>query len=279
VVTGAPAGVGRTALGAAMVRATESRRADRLFRDPFAAAFLAAAPTVRDHAARGAVAWVSGLSAAGAGFWAQVALRTRFFDDHLLDAAARGVRQVVLLAAGLDCRAYRLAWPPGVRLFEVDLPDVLAFKARVLAEREAVPRCASRLVPADLRGDWAAPLAAAGLRPDEPSAWLLEGLLIYLSADEVVRLLETLGGLSAAGSRVAFEYGRTDAEAPRRRAERLPALAEYAALWKGGLPDAPDWLASRGWRLERHDLAEVADRYGRALAGPSPGGLLTAARG
>ena len=198
-----PAGVGRTALGVAMVRAIESRRGDRLFRDPYAAAFLAAAPAVFDIGGRGAVACLGGLSSAGAAFWSHAVIRTRFFDDYLLAATGQGIRQVVLLAAGLDTRAFRLDWPAGVRLFELDLAGVLDFKRRVLDERAAKPRCDRRPVAADLRTDWAAPLARAGLRPDQPTAWLLEGLLIYLSADEVIDLLTTLGGLSATGSRVA----------------------------------------------------------------------------
>jgi methyltransferase (TIGR00027 family) len=275
---GVPAGVGRTALGVAMIRAKESRRSDRLFSDPYAAAFLAAAPAVFDRADRGAVACLSGLSSAGAAFWSHAVIRTRFFDDYLLDATGRGLRQAVLLAAGLDTRAYRLDWPAGVRLFELDLADVLDFKWRVLGRQAAVPRCDHRPVPADLREDWITPLTGAGLRPDQPTAWLLEGLLIYLSADEVIHLLTTLGELSAAGSRVAFEFESARAGALREQTGRLPAMAEYAALWKGGLADVPGWLANHGWLLEMHDRARVATGYGRAPGGPTTGGFATAVR-
>jgi len=270
-----PAGVGRTALGVALVRAMESRRPDRLFHDPYAAAFLAAAPTVFDRDRRGAVAGLGGLSAAGAAFSSHAVIRTRFFDDHLLDVTEQGVRQVVLLAAGLDTRAYRLPWPAGVRLFEVDLAEVLDFKRRVLAKRAAVPRCDRRPVPADLCADWTVPLTGAGLRPDRPTAWLLEGLLIYLSAEETTHLLTSVGDLSVAGSRVAFEFEAADADTLRERAGRVPAIAEYVALWKGGLPDVPGWLAARGWLPEKHHWADVVTRYGRA-AGPSRGGFVTA---
>ncbi|MEV4259539.1 SAM-dependent methyltransferase, partial [Spirillospora sp. NPDC049652] len=136
-------GVGRTALGVARMRAAEHRRPDRLFTDPFAAAFAAAgppAPPGRDGPMRDLLIL-------------QVIVRTRFYDDYLRAAADAGIRQVVLLAAGLDTRAFRLDWPAGTRLFEVDLPDVLAFKAATLADAE--PRCERAAVAADLREEWA----------------------------------------------------------------------------------------------------------------------------
>jgi methyltransferase (TIGR00027 family) len=268
--------VGRTALGVAMVRAIESRRRDRLFCDPYAAAFLAAAPKVFDPADRGAVACLSGLSRTGTSFWSRAVIRTRFFDDYLVDAVGRGIRQVVLLAAGLDTRAYRLNWPAGVRLFELDLPEVLEFKRQVLASQSAKPRCDYRPVPADLREDWAALLTGAGLRIDQPTAWLLEGLLIYLSAAEVAHVLSTLDELSATGSWVAFESETADAETLQRQARDLPALAEYAELWQGGLPDPAGWLAARNWRPELHDLGDAANRYGRYATELSGAGFLTA---
>lgn len=272
------AGVGRTALGVAMVRAMESRRRDRLFCDPYAAAFLSAARDVFDPAERGAVACLSGLSGAGTAFWSQVVVRTRFFDDYLVDAVGRGIRQVVLLAAGLDTRAYRLHWPADVRLFELDRPDVLEFKRQVLGTRAAVPRCDYRPVPGDLREDWAEQLTGAGLRADQPTAWLLEGLLIYLSATEVAHMLRRLDELSATGSRVAFESGTVDAETLKRQARELPTLTEYAELWQGGLPDPDALLRARGWLTELRDLSDAASRYGRYTAESSGDGFLTATR-
>jgi methyltransferase (TIGR00027 family) len=270
--------VGRTALGVAMVRAIESRRRDRLFSDPYAAAFLAAAPKVFNPADRGAVACLSGLSRTGTSFWSRAVIRTRFFDDYLVDATGRGVRQIVLLAAGLDTRAYRLNWPADVRLFELDLPEVLEFKRQVLASRSAKPRCDYRPIPADLREDWATVLTGAGLRTDQPTAWLLEGLLIYLSAAEVAHVLSTLSELSPTDSQVAFESETVDAGTLQRQARDLPPLAHYAELWQGGLADPAGWLAARGWRTELHDLAAAASRYRRYAAELSGAGFLTATR-
>lgn len=273
-----PAGVGRTALGVAMFRAAESRRSDRLFHDPYAAAFRAAAPAVFDREQRGTVARL-GMATLGAAFQAHVVIRTRFFDDFLLYATGQGTHQVVLVASGLDTRAYRLAWPAGVRLFEVDLPEVLGFKRRVLDAQTAVPRCDHRLVTADLREDWTTPLTEAGLHRDEPTAWLLEGLLIYLSAGEAGDVFTTIGGLSTAGSRLAFESDDPGIGAIREQARTIPAIAEYTELWKGGLPDTPGWLTAQGWRLTHHDHGEIATGYGRAGSGPSNGGFITAVRG
>jgi O-methyltransferase involved in polyketide biosynthesis len=163
-------GVGETALGAAMMRARESLRPDRLFDDPYADAFVAAAP---EAFADGPADSDNGaLAALEAAFSSAVVVRTRFYDDYLLAACAAGCRQVVLLAAGLDTRAFRLNWPDRVRLFELDLPEVLAFKEGVLARRRAAPRCARTALPVDLREDWPAQLTDAGF---EPSHIAVEG--------------------------------------------------------------------------------------------------------
>lgn len=274
-------GVGKTALGVASVRARESRRPDRLFDDPYAQAFLDAAPGVLPNepvSERDVAAW-GPMASLGAVFHAHGALRTRFFDDFLLTATAAGCEQVVLLAAGLDARAFRLPWPDGVRLFEVDLPAVLTFKQRVLAGQSASPRCERVMVPADLRGDWSRTLVAAGLRETAPTAWLAEGLLIYLSADETAAMLTTVGELSAPGSRLAFEHGGIATDSLLARARTMPALAEYTALWQGGLgTDAPTWLADHGWHVHTHDRAALAASYGRPDPDAANGAFLTAVR-
>ncbi|BDM67680.1 S-adenosyl-L-methionine-dependent methyltransferase [Streptomyces nigrescens] len=272
-------GVAATALGVARIRATESARPDRLFDDPYAAGFVAAAPPRPAAAARTDDAEVPApqREAFYRGLFRHVVLRTRFFDDYLTTATTQhALRQVVILAAGLDTRAHRLPWPDGVRLYEVDLPEVLAFKERVLAEQGARPRCARTAVAADLRTDWTAPLRAAGFAPDEPTAWLVEGLLVYLSAGEAARLLTTLGEQSAPGSRLAFpgsEDFRTSAMMADGRT--LPSMREISALWKGGLDEpAADWLGRHGWQPRIHARETVAASYGRVL-GDRPDGAGT----
>src|SRR5215468_4699251 len=172
--------VSKTAIGVALVRAMESQRPDRLFNDPFAMRFIAAAPEyLSERAQRRQSEGGDGPTPMGAALAAHIAVRTRFYDTYLLQACGQGCRQVVLLAAGLDSRAYRLDFPPGVRLFELDLPPVLAFKERVLAGH--TPNCERIAVPVDLSTEWAGALRQAGFDPTAPTAWLIEGLLIYLT--------------------------------------------------------------------------------------------------
>jgi methyltransferase (TIGR00027 family) len=199
------AGVGKTALGVAYVRAQESRRHDRLFDDPYAQAFLDAAPGLfppTQGEDERTLPEMTGLAAAFA--WHAI-IRTRFYDDYLTAASRAGCRQVVLLAAGLDTRAFRLDWPAETRLFEVDLPDVMAFKQQVLMDRSARPGCLRTVIAADLREAWPQQLTAGGFEPGSATAWLLEGLLIYLSADEATRLLSDITALSGSDSQMAFE--------------------------------------------------------------------------
>ncbi|MGH9206112.1 MAG: SAM-dependent methyltransferase, partial [Acidimicrobiales bacterium] len=270
-------GVGKTALGMALVRAEESRRSDRLFNDPYAEAFLAAVPD-----AFGEEQEVSPEQASlAAVFFFHGVVRTRFFDDYLMEASAHGCHQVVLLAAGLDTRSFRLAWPPGVRSFELDRPDVLEVKDRVLSKEGAVPRCSERIVLAvDLRDDWTPRLMEAGFQPTTSTAWLLEGLMAYLSAREAAHLLSTVGELSAPGSQLAFEDGSGADASLLGGARQLPDMNEFTSLWKGGLgEDAPKWLAKHGWRTTVHERVALAASYGRPVPTGAAGRFLTAVRG
>jgi len=275
-----PRGVGKTALGVAHVRARESQREDRLFDDPYAQAFVDAAPGAfpEEQAVRGRPDAHGPLASLGAAFYAHAVIRTRFYDDYLIAATVAGSRQVVLLAAGLDTRAFRLAWPAGTRVFELDLPGVLAFKEAVLGARGAVPRCERVTVPADLRGDWPARLAAAGYGRAQMATWLAEGLIIYLTADEAGRLLSHVGDLSAPGSRLAFEHDPAGTGRLTAMARQIPAMRQYTSLWKGGLGDAPGWLAGHGWRPEFHRLTALGRSYRRPVPDSASSGFLTAVR-
>ncbi|WP_328605120.1 class I SAM-dependent methyltransferase [Amycolatopsis sp. NBC_00345] len=256
--------VGRTAVGVAGLRALESGRPDRLFEDPYAGAFFQAGQALFSAEERG-----DGL---GQVFAEQVAIRTRFFDDFLA-----GADQVVLLAAGLDARAFRLGWPDGARLFELDLPDVLEFKDTVLATQSARPRCERVVVPVDLRDDWPAALCEAGFTPGRPTAWLAEGLLVYLTYDEAARLLTDITALSAPGSRISFEHRpQADGDNLLQRARAVANGASVTGLWKGGLgATAPEWLTAHGWRPETYSRAELAAGYGRPPDEPTAGGFVT----
>jgi methyltransferase (TIGR00027 family) len=156
---------------------------------------------------------------------------------------------------------------------------VLAFKDAVLNSRGAVPRCDRAALAADLREDWAGALLGSGLRPAERTAWLAEGLLIYLTAEEASRLLEAATGLSAPGSQIAFEYNDTDDGGPVSRARTMPGMSRITALWKGGLgADTPDWLGRHGWQVQTHSIGPVAASYHRSIPGRASGGFLTATR-
>jgi methyltransferase (TIGR00027 family) len=274
-------GVEKTALGAAMIRARESRREDRLFNDPYAQAFADAAPGAfpEEPKTSGELAAPGPMASLGEVLYAHAVIRTRFYDDYLTAATATGCPQAVLLAAGLDTRAFRLAWPAGTRVFEVDLPGVLSFKDTVLAAHGAVARCARATVPADLRGDWTAALATAGFDHARPAAWLAEGLLIYLSATEAGRLLTGITSLSAPGSQLSFEHSPAAAAALTGQASQMPRMQEYTRLWKDGLgDDAPGWLTSHGWQPQFRELAALAAAYQRPVPSHARGGYLTATR-
>ncbi|MFJ8622024.1 SAM-dependent methyltransferase [Kitasatospora sp. NPDC093550] len=256
--------VSRTALSVARVRAHESARPEPLFVDPYAAAFVAAADLPAPAADRG--------SALAKSLVAHGILRTRFYDDRLL---AAGAEQVVLLAAGLDTRAYRLDWPAGTRVFELDLAPVLAFKDQVLDGLGARPSSDRSTLPADLRDpDWPARLVEAGFDPARPSAWLAEGLLVYLTAEEAAGLLTAVADLAAPGSRLLLEKGGDPAAAPQD-----PSLAHITDLWRGGLgPDTHGWLDRHGWTSELTTLDRIAETYGRPLSRATTRGFIEAVR-
>ncbi len=184
-------------------------------------------------------------------------LRTKYFDDYLLAAVASGVRQVVILASGLDARAYRLGWPADTVVYEIDQPQVIEFKTRTLADLGAEPTATRRTVAIDLRGDWPAALQAAGLDAGAPTAWLAEGLLIYLPPEAQDRLFDNITGLSAPGSTVATEYvpGIIDFDADRAR-EISASMREQGVdidmpslVYTGQRNHVVDYLRGKSWDI------------------------------
>jgi methyltransferase (TIGR00027 family) len=175
----------------------------------------------------------------------------------------------VLLAAGLDTRALRLPLPAGVRVFELDSPELLAYKEKVLATSAAVARGGRTVLDVDLRADWPARLIEAGFAPADRAVWLVQGVLVYLSAEEAGRLFTSIGRLSAAGSRLACEQSG-------RRGNRDDPVEQ---LWKGGLgARTMDWLERHGWQVERYSGPELAAAYELDHPGP-PTSFLSATMG
>ncbi|PBA29608.1 SAM-dependent methyltransferase [Mycobacterium intracellulare] len=204
------------------------------------------------------------------------AVRTKYFDDYALNATGRGIRQVVILASGLDTRAHRLPWPTGAVVYEIDQPQVMEFKATTLAGLGARSLTTLRAVSVDLRADWPTAVRAAGLDSAAPTAWLAEGLLMYLRPEDQDRLFDNITALSASGSRVATEFVTSivDFDAERARTISNPFRdhgvdIDLASLvYTGQRNHALDYLGAKGWQLEGVPLAELFRRSG--LDAPAP---------
>jgi len=198
-----------------------------------------------------------------------MAVRTKFFDEFFLTATQAGIRQAVILASGLDSRAYRLAWPAGTTVYEIDQPDVIEFKTRTLAELGAEPTAKRRTVAMDLRYDWPSALIEEGFDPNQPTAWSAEGLLGYLPPDAQDRLLDTITELSVPGSRVAVESVPNIDPADHEKAiERMQAVSarwrdhgfdlDFAELvYLGDRNEAASYLGDHGWQLSRNSVKEL----------------------
>lgn len=199
--------VGATATSVAASRALASRGPDPLIDDPYAAILVDAVGL--PHFVRMAN---GDFDDTGDPLFDRdrmrehIAVRTRFFDDFFTSSLATGIRQAVILAAGLDTRAYRLGWPDGTVVFEIDQPAVVEFKTRVLDDAGATPATRRSTVGIDLRDDWPAALRQAGFDPSVPTAWIAEGLLIYLPPEAQDRLLDNVSALSVPGSTLATEH-------------------------------------------------------------------------
>jgi methyltransferase (TIGR00027 family) len=197
-----------------------------------------------------------------------MAVRTKYFDDYFIGATGTGVRQVVILASGLDSRAYRLPWPDGTVVYEIDQPQVIEFKTTTLAGIGAEPTAGRRTVAIDLRADWPAALTAAGLDTAAPTAWLAEGLLIYLPPEAQDRLFDNITALSAPGSTIATEFvpGIIDFDADRVR-EMSGAFREHgididmaSLVYTGERNHVLEYLNGKGWRAEGVTRTELFQR-------------------
>ncbi|OBF93912.1 SAM-dependent methyltransferase [Mycobacterium sp. 852014-52450_SCH5900713] len=266
--------VGATALGVAASRAAETAGSNPLIRDEFARVLVSSAGPAWARLTDPELAWLDGdeqgRRAHRIGIDYQ-AVRTHFFDEYFADAVQAGIRQVVILAAGLDSRAYRLNWPDGTAVYEIDQPKVLEYKTGILQQHGAAPAASRRPVPVDLRDDWPAALAAAGFDRTRPTAWLAEGLLPYLPSDAQDRLFETFTALSAPGSRVAIEaFGlnsRSNSQRWLRMRERLGLDVNVQALTyhEPDRSDAAQWLTDHGWQVRAVDNREEMARLGRPV--------------
>lgn len=226
--------VGQTSRWVAAARARESARDDHLFVDPYAVHL--AGPQ-----GMGMLQYM-GLQATAVIDY--LALRTRFLDDLILAATAQGLRQAVILAAGMDARAYRLPWPTGSRVFELDRPEVLAAKATVLDELGATPACERIAIGVDLTRPWVPELLQAGFDPDQPTIWLVEGILPYLTADDVDGLMATISRHSAPGSHLGADVPGevvTDGHLPLPPGFRIP--------WTFGTDEPASLLTPHGWQV------------------------------
>ncbi|UXA18954.1 SAM-dependent methyltransferase [Mycobacterium sp. SMC-4] len=273
--------VGATATLVAAARAVASRAAEPVIDDPFAAPLVRAVGV--DFFTRLATGELTpadldahdGGSPVGMSRFADgMAARTRFFDDFFAAATAAGITQAVILASGLDARAYRLDWPAGMVLYEVDQPEVTAFKHQTLARLGATPRAELRTVAVDLRHDWPAALADAGFDAGRPTAWIAEGLFGYLPPDAQDRLLDQVCALSPAGSRLAAEGvpAHHDTEADELR-ERMQASTEAwrrhgfeldfsDLVFLGDRAELAGYLAERGWTVDAVPTNDLLQRYG-----------------
>ena len=279
--------VGATTLGVAMARADEAASECPLFTDPYAQLFIDAAT------ARG---WTSPFddkmltelqrddpqaSERMKAMWGYAASRTKWFDEFFIAAGASGVLQAVILAAGLDARAWRPPWVADSVVFEIDQPKVLAFKTETLRAHDARPATRYVAVPIDLRQDWPKALRENGFDPAEPTAWSAEGLLLYLPGDAQDLLFERIGELSALGSRIAVEGLSARFFEPEHRAERqarIQQMREAAVRAGRDLPDpeelwftearndVADWLSDHGWEVSSIEAHDLMERYHRVVS-------------
>ncbi len=268
--------VGATATMVAAARALASRDTDPIINDPFAAPLVRAVGI--DFFTRVVDGDIDPVDAGENGTTElqtetdSLAVRTRFFDDFFTGAAAAGIRQSVILAAGLDSRAYRLNWPHDSIVYEVDQPQVVAFKTETMASLGAEPTAQRRTVSIDLRDDWPTALRENGFDDTKPSAWSAEGLLMYLPPEAQDRLFDHITALSAPGSQIATEYhpdnGRSMAERGKAMSDRWADIGcdvDLSGLfYEGERNNVADYLTDRGWDVLARNRRDLFGEYGRA---------------
>jgi methyltransferase (TIGR00027 family) len=275
--------VGATATGVAAGRALASKGPNPLIDDPYAD------PLVRAVGVEAFVKMVDGeidlsddpafsMTVMAEG----MAVRTRYFDDFFTAATAAGIRQAVILASGLDARTYRLPWPAGTVVYEVDQPQVIEFKTRTLAGLGAEPAATLRAVGVDLRDDWPAALRANGFDATAPTAWIAEGLLVYLPPDAQDRLFDNITALSAPGSRLATEQvpdmSVFSDEKSQERQERMRQLlnVDMAELvYPGERNHVIDYLTTHGWDVAASGTPELYAANGFTMPDDETGQTMT----
>lgn len=269
--------VGSTALFVATARALEAQKPDPLAVDPYAEVFCRAVGgywadvldgKAPDHPLK--------TSDFGEYFVTFQGARTRYFDDYFGQAVQAGARQVVILAAGLDSRAYRLSWPAGTTIFELDRPSVLDFKREVLTSHGISPRAERREIAVDLREDWSQALRDNGFDVTKPSAWIVEGLLIYLPAAAQQQLFTGIDALAGPGSHVAIEEGAPldPEEFAAKVDEERAAVAQgdqrlfYQLVYNERHAPAAEWFGAHGWSAVGTALTDYLRGVGRPIPGP-----------
>jgi methyltransferase (TIGR00027 family) len=276
--------VGVTATGVAAARALASQGPDALMNDPFAEPLVNAVgmeifvKMVRGEAQLGDADPAFDRKRMADG----MAVRTRYFDDFFTAATDAGIRQAVILASGLDARAYRLAWPAGSVVFEVDQPQVIEFKTRTLSDLRATPTADLRVVGVDLRNDWPAALRAKGFDVAAPTAWIAEGLLVYLPPDAQDRLFDDITSLSAPASRLATEFvPSTDifsGEQAKERSERWRRLGidvdMSELVYHGERSHLIRYLEAGGWRVTADSVPDLYAANGLTLPDDEQGAAM-----
>jgi methyltransferase (TIGR00027 family) len=243
--------LGQTARWTAAVRAVENSREDRLFADPWADSL--AGQEGRD--------WIEGRSMDSL---APMILRTRFFDDFLEHITRENqIDQIILVAAGLDTRAFRLSWPRHTKIYELDQASVLEEKEDILSSVDARSNCERRAVNVDLAGSWSDSLISAGFKPEQPSVWLLEGFLFYIPDETIIELFSKLSQLAVSGSWLGFDIVNRISLTHPLTQPWVEMQAKGGAPWIGSMDDPIGFLTAQGWKATLTQAGQLDANHGR----------------